>query len=204
MGATRPASVKTQYSHTKPRNSANEYTTHFTTMTQTASISIVTLSAANINSVPNRDTLVNAFVALNKEWITRYFRLEPSDLHYFSNPVEQIITPGGYIFVALANGTPIGCCALIPHNGPHPWELAKMAVSPGAQGHGAGLHLGQTALAQAWRMGAKEVFLEANTKLEASVHLYNKLGFEAVADYVPAYDRCNLYMICKQTKNTHS
>lgn len=31
----------------------------------------------------------------------------------------------------------------------------------------------------------------------------NKLGFEAVADYVPAYDRCNLYMICKQTKNTH-
>ena len=31
----------------------------------------------------------------------------------------------------------------------------------------------------------------------------NKLGFEAVADYVLAYDRCNLYMICKQTKNTH-
>lgn len=32
---------------------------------------------------------------------------------------------------------------------------------------------------------------------------YNKLVFEAVADYVPAYDRCNLYMICKQTRNTH-
>lgn len=31
----------------------------------------------------------------------------------------------------------------------------------------------------------------------------NKLGFEAVADYVPVYDCCNLYMICKQTKNTH-
>lgn len=31
----------------------------------------------------------------------------------------------------------------------------------------------------------------------------HKLEFEAVADYVPAYDRCNLYMICKQTRNTH-
>ena len=29
MGATRPASVKTQYSHTKPRNSANGYANNF-------------------------------------------------------------------------------------------------------------------------------------------------------------------------------
>lgn len=31
----------------------------------------------------------------------------------------------------------------------------------------------------------------------------NKLVFEAAANCVPACDRCNLYMICKQTRNTH-
>ena len=79
-----------------------------------------------------------------------------------------------------------------------------MAVSPQAQGHGVGWQLGQTALNKAWQLGADEVFLEANTRLEASVHLYYKLGFEAVDDYTLVYDRCNLYMVCKKTKNIHS
>ena len=143
-------------------------------------------------------------MSLNKAWITRYFKLEPSDIKYFSNPIDRILKPGGCIFIAMVNNVPIGCCALIPHPDTHQWELAKMAVSPLAQGHGAGLRLGQAALTQAWALGAEEVFLEANTKLEASVHLYYKLGFEAVTDYRPVYDRCNLYMICKKIKNTHS
>lgn len=166
---------------------------------------IVCLSKADINSHnAHLDDYLKAFVQFNKEWITRYFQLEPSDLHYLSLPKEHILLKGGYIFVALLNNAPVGCCALLHHANTQQWELAKMAVTPQSQGHGVGLQLGQTALKQAWTLGATEVFLEANTKLEASVHLYHKLGFQAVDDFTPAYDRCNLYMICKKTKNTVS
>ncbi len=166
---------------------------------------IISLSAADIDQPhAHLDEYLKAFVQFNKEWITRYFQLEPSDLHYLSQPKEHILLKGGHIFVALLNNEPIGCCALLHHADTRQWELAKMAVTPQSQGLGAGLLLGRTALSKAWTLGANEVFLEANTKLEASVHLYHKLGFQAVADYTPAYDRCNLYMICKKTKDTVS
>ena len=137
--------------------------------------------------------MLQAFVQFNKDWITRCFKLEASDMHYLSQPKRFIIDAGGYLFIALYNDKPVGCCALIYHAEAQKWELAKMAVSPQAQGHGVG-----------WQLGADEVFLEANTRLEASVHLYYKLEFEAVDDYTPVYDRCNLYMVCKKTKNIHS
>lgn len=165
----------------------------------------ICLSAADINSHnAHLNDYLSAFVQFNKEWITRYFQLEPSDLHYLSQPKEHILLKGGHIFIALLNKEPIGCCALLHHADTQQWELAKMAVTTQSQGHGAGLQLGQAALSKAWTLGANEVFLEANTKLAASVHLYHKLGFQAVADYTPAYDRCNLYMICKKIKNTVS
>lgn len=148
--------------------------------------------------------LLESFVQFNKEWITHYFRLEPSDLHYLSHPKEYILDKGGHVFVALADNTPIGCCALIPHPETGRWELAKMAVTAAAQGHGAGEALARAAIAKATEAGVDELFLEANTKLAASVHLYEKMGFRPVADYTPAYERCNLFMICKLTKNTRS
>ncbi len=148
--------------------------------------------------------LLESFVQFNKEWITHYFRLEPSDLHYLSHPKEYILDKGGHVFVALADNTPIGCCALIPHPETGRWELAKMAVTAAAQGHGAGEALARTAIAKATEAGVDELFLEANTKLAASVHLYEKMGFRPVADYTPAYERCNLFMICKLTKDTRS
>lgn len=52
----------------------------------------------------------------------------------------------------------------------------------------------------------KVVTLHTTSHHHDTTHKYqhcHKLEFEAVADYVPAYDRCNLYMICKQTRNTH-
>ena len=73
--------------------------------------------------------LLESFVQFNKEWITRYFRLEASDLHYLARPKEYILDKGGHVFVALADGKPIGCCALIPHPESGRWELAKMAVT---------------------------------------------------------------------------
>lgn len=134
------------------------------------------------------------FVRLNREWIEKYFSLEASDLKILGNPEEEIIRKGGEVFFALQDGEVVGCCALVYHAGTRCYELAKMAVSPKAQGRGIGFSLGTALLAYARRMGVTRIFLEANTKLEASVRLYHKLGFKAVEADNPAYSRCNLYM----------
>lgn len=139
----------------------------------------------------------DSFIRLNKEWIERYFRLEACDFKLLGNPEGEIIDKGGEIFFALDGETVVGCCALVyhPESGRH--ELAKMAVSPAAQGKGIGFQLGSFLIDYARSKGIQNLFLEANTKLEASVKLYHKLGFHPVVQDHPAYSRCNLYMEIK-------
>jgi ribosomal protein S18 acetylase RimI-like enzyme len=134
------------------------------------------------------------FVRLNKQWIEQYFKLEACDLKTLGDHKGVIIDAGGQIFLAKRDGKVVGCCALIHHGDDETYELAKMAVDPEAQNCGAGYKLGLVLIAYAKNLGVKEIFLEANTKLAASVHLYEKLGFKAVADYHAEYARCNLFM----------
>ncbi|WP_308759552.1 GNAT family N-acetyltransferase [uncultured Bacteroides sp.] len=134
------------------------------------------------------------FIHLNREWIEKFFCLEESDLKILGDPEGEIIRKGGEIFLALDDGKVVGCCALVyhPETGRH--ELAKMAVSPTAQGRGIGFLLGTALLEYSREHGITDIFLEANTRLEASVRLYYKLGFQKVEAKNPAYNRCNLYM----------
>lgn len=134
------------------------------------------------------------FVRLNKQWIEQFFRLEASDLKYFSDPEGQIIAHGGEIFIALQAGAVVGCCALVHHPDTDDWELAKMAVDPQAQGAGIGTRLGHALLDEARRRGIHHIYLEANTKLVASVKLYHSLGFSPVPIEHAVYDRCDLFM----------
>lgn len=134
------------------------------------------------------------FVRLNQEWIERYFRLEPCDLKILGDPKGQIIDRGGEIFFALLDDEVVGCCALICHPDDGRYELAKMAVSPKAQGKGLGYLLGTTLVDYAREHRIPGLFLEANTALAASVGLYHKLGFHPVEMDHPAYSRCDLCM----------
>lgn len=134
------------------------------------------------------------FVRLNRQWIERYFKLEACDLKTLGDPKSVIMDHGGQIFFALRGNEVIGCCALIHHDDNDTYELAKMAVDPEAQNSGAGYKLGTALLDYARRRGVHEIFLEANTRLAASVHLYKKLGFEPVQNYRAAYERCDLFM----------
>lgn len=136
----------------------------------------------------------NDFIRLNREWIERYFRLEPCDLRILGDPESEIINKGGEIFFAVRNDIVIGTCALAHHPETGRYELAKMAVSPDSQGHGTGYKLGNALIAYARKKGIKKLFLEANTRLEASVRLYYKLGFKAVEMQNAEYERCDLYM----------
>lgn len=141
------------------------------------------------------------FVRLNNQWIERYFHLEASDSKAFENIEEYIIRPGGQIFFAILPGGDcgrhdevIGCCALIPRPDLQCYELAKMAVSPEHQGHGTGMQLGKALIAYARNLGAKHLFLEGNTRLEASIALYRKLGFQEETKERPSYERCDIVM----------
>lgn len=134
------------------------------------------------------------FVRLNRRWIETYFALEPCDLDVFADPEGRIVNKGGQVFFAVADEKVIGCCALIRHT-PERYELAKMAVSPDAQGHGTGRLLAEAVIAKARSLNATELFLEANTRLERSVRLYRSLGFKPADTPHAAYKRCDLFMI---------
>lgn len=135
------------------------------------------------------------FIRLNKQWIESCFKLEQSDLDTFAHIDENIIDCGGQIFLAIdAGGQVVGCCALKPHPEADCHELAKMAVSPEAQGKCIGRKLGETLIDYARSHGVKRIFLEGNTRLEASIALYRKLGFKEIPLKGYAYERCDILM----------
>lgn len=137
----------------------------------------------------------SAFRELNVEWISTYFKMEEADYKSLDNPQGYIIDKGGYILVALYHGEPVGVCALIKMQHPDfDYELAKMAVSPKAQGKNIGFLLGRAVLEKARSLGARKVFLESNTLLKPAINLYHKLGFQKITGYPSPYERSNIQM----------
>lgn len=134
------------------------------------------------------------FIRLNTEWITTYFSLEESDIKALQNVEDYIINKGGQIFLAVADNEIVGCCALIAHPEEGTYELAKMAVSPQAQGLKIGRKLGEALIRYAREKGVSRIFLEGNTRMEASIALYRKLGFREVPKDSAAYERCDIMM----------
>ena len=138
-----------------------------------------------------------AFVALNREWIEKYFVIEEADRQQLQHPEKNILEKGGEIFFILEDEVAIATCAMVPH-GPKAYELAKMAVSPRVHGQGYGDLLMTTALDWARSQGAGKVMLLSNTLLEPAIRLYKKHGFEVVhLGQHPDYERCNIEMAIK-------
>lgn len=136
-----------------------------------------------------------AFRALNVEWISTYFKMEENDYKSLDNPDGYILSKGGYILVALYEGEPVGVCALIKMDDPeYDFELAKMAVSPKAQGKNVGWLLAQAIIKKAEKLGSKKLYLESNTILKPAINLYHKLGFQKVAGRPTPYERANIQM----------
>jgi DNA-binding MarR family transcriptional regulator/GNAT superfamily N-acetyltransferase len=134
------------------------------------------------------------FKRLNVEWIEQYFRLEAADLKALDHPQEYILARGGHILLAEYEAQIVGTCALIRMSD-ETYELAKMAVSPAAQGLGIGLRLGEAAIAKARALGGQRLYLESNTKLSPALNLYHKLGFRKTVSGPPSpYERCNIQM----------
>ncbi|MBP2648607.1 MAG: MarR family transcriptional regulator [Gemmatimonadetes bacterium] len=148
-----------------------------------------------VRITPFDPSLAPHFARLNREWIERYFVLEPADLAVLDDPESAIIDPGGMIYFALVGDEVVGTCAVLPH-ADGTLELAKMAVSPAAQGRGVGRLLGEACVAFARQTGAHTLMLLSNSRLAPALHLYETLGFRhaPVPDGVE-YARADVHMV---------
>lgn len=130
-----------------------------------------------IKIVPFENTHAAAFKQLNLEWLEAYGLFEPADLQYLDKPLSNIIEQGGRILMAITDNGVIGTCAIIIETS-NTAELAKLAVSPDAQGKGVGRMLAKESIKEARKMGLKKIFLVSNKKLNRAIQLYESFGFK--------------------------
>ena len=141
-----------------------------------------------------RPELAPAFRALNEAWITTLFALEAKDHLVLGDPQGQIIDKGGFVFFALEDEAPVGCCALmaLPDGG---FEVAKMAVVDAFKGQGLGRALMAACVTHAKAAGAPRLYLETNSKLAPALALYRAFGFVEIAPAKPSpYARADVIM----------
>ena len=151
--------------------------------------------SAKVQIVDYKPAYREAFRTLNEEWISTWFKMEEADYKALDDPKGYILNKGGHILVAIYEGEAVGVCALIRMKDPeYDFELAKMAVSPRAQGKNIGWLLGNAVIERARSLGARKLYLESNTVLKPAINLYYKLGFQKVIGHATPYERCNIQM----------
>jgi ribosomal protein S18 acetylase RimI-like enzyme len=132
------------------------------------------------------------FKRINVEWIEKYFVVEAHDLEQLDNP-ESIIAGGGQIYFAKLGEKIVGTAALV-HDGNDDYELAKMGVSPSAQGLGLGKKLCIVAIEEAKKRKAKSLYLRSNRSLTPAISMYLSVGFVEVPLDASHYKRANIKM----------
>ena len=134
-----------------------------------------------------------AWKQLNEDWISTHFAIEPKDREVLDDPVGQITSRGGSIFMAEQAGEPVGCVALIPM-ADGGFEVAKMTVAERARGFGLGRRLLQACVDTAIAAGAPRLYLETNSSLGPALALYRSAGFRDLPPSATPYARCDVWM----------
>ena len=135
-----------------------------------------------------------AFRDINIEWIERIFAVEQKDRDVLGNPAKYILDPGGAILLAVEDEIPLGVVALMVM-GQGSVELAKMGVTPAAQGQGAGRLLVTAAIAKAREMGMRRIYIETNSRLAPALKLYRDAGFQPLTETIPSpYARADVQL----------
>ena len=131
---------------------------------------------------------------LNYEWLEKYFKLEAGDIISLSNPQNEIIDKGGYIFYAKLNNEIVGTASLLKKTDAV-FELGKMAVTEKYQGLGIGEKLIMHCINKANSLKINSLVLYSNTQLSSAIHLYKKFGFNEIELESGLYERANIKMI---------
>ena len=134
-----------------------------------------------------------AFRTLNEAWISKHFTLEPKDREVLEDPEGKILAKGGRIFMALEDGRPVGCVALLKM-ADGGYEVAKMTVSESLRGAGLGRRLLERCIDEAVGLGAPRLYLETNSSLGPALGLYKAMGFRELSGCSTDYARCDVWM----------
>lgn len=118
------------------------------------------------------------FEKLNRNWIEKYFWMEPIDFEVLQHP-EHIVKHGGTIFMGTYNKEIAGTAA-VKLVEPGTYEFTKMAVDEKFQGKKIGKAIAEAAIKWSKDSGAKRIILYSNTKLETAIAMYRKLGFKEI------------------------
>lgn len=143
--------------------------------------------------VAYRPEHAEAFRTLNEAWIGKYFTLEAKDREVLEDPEGRILAKGGHIYMALLEGRPVGCVALLKM-ADGGYEVAKMTVSEDLRGSGLGRRLMQTCIDEGARLGASRLYLETNSSLGPALGLYRAMGFRDLAPVPTEYARADVFM----------
>jgi ribosomal protein S18 acetylase RimI-like enzyme len=146
-----------------------------------------------VEIIPFSSDLKDHIKTLNLAWLTKYFRVEEKDELVLSNPQEEIINKGGFIFYAKNNNEILGTASLMKIDD-ITFELSKMAVSDKAQGSGIGNKLLDHCLAVAQENNINRLILYSNRILLPAIHLYEKFGFTEIVLEGGLYERADIKM----------
>lgn len=133
------------------------------------------------------------FDALNRAWIEEWFQMEAVDEWVLTNPDKALLDTGGAILMAEWDGRPVGTVAL-RKVADDCYEFTKMAVDPAYRRRGIAEELTKASFRHAAILGAKEIILYSNTKNEAAIRLYERIGFQHLPVEKGVYERANVKM----------
>lgn len=137
----------------------------------------------------------DAFERLNREWLEKYFLVEPIDKIVLADPEASVLKGGGAIMYALDGDEAVGTVAL-KHHGGGEYELTKMAVTEAAQGQGLGRQLMCAAIERFRALGGNRLYLESHSSLGAALALYESAGFRYEPPPSPSeYERADVFMV---------
>lgn len=157
------------------------------------------MESAAVKIVKYNSTHQPAFEKLNREWIEKYFWMEPVDFEVLQHPDKNITGHGGEILMAEFENESVGTVALkFVSDGVY--EFTKMAVNENYQGKQIGKKLALAAIEEAKAKNANKIILYSNTKLATAITLYRKLGFVEVPLDGP-YKRSDIKMELKLIAN---
>jgi ribosomal protein S18 acetylase RimI-like enzyme len=123
------------------------------------------------------------------------------DLGYQDFEAELATLPGKYappsgslLIARDRQGAPLGCVALRPMASDGCCEMKRLYVSPAARGLGLGRALFQAILAEADRIGYREIRLDTLPTMTEAIALYRKAGFESIDPYYDTAPAGTIFM----------
>ncbi len=138
--------------------------------------------------------MATCFRDLNLEWLEHYFYVEPHDRDLLESCEEMIIDKGGFIFFYKNEERILGTFALMQLS-PDVFELGKMAVSADSRGMGIGQKMMKFCISFSKNKKWSKLLLYSNTKLDNSIYIYKKFGFDEVPiEKDNPYARSNIKM----------